>query len=79
MRQTKNIGRFGIRAVAALLATGSVFQMSSCSIGDDGALSAFANPRALSELGNDLFEASPLGRLLGGIDGSLEIRVGDGE
>lgn len=79
MRQTKNLGRFGIRAAIAVLATGSVFQLSSCSIGDDGTINAFANPRALSDFGNELFEASPFDRLLGDIDGSLEIRVGDGQ
>lgn len=71
--------RLGRRAVFAAIAAGSVFQMSSCSINDDGTINAFANPRALVDLQNELFEASPFGRLLPEVDGTLQINVGDGE
>jgi len=74
----KNRNRsFGRHAVVAAISAGSVFQVSSCNIDDGGVISAFANPAAFADLGNQLFEASPLGRLLGNIQGSVDIQIGN--
>lgn len=61
---------------AVLVATGMVFQVSSCSLGEGGVINAFVDTGALSEIRRELWESSPIGRLFGGIDGSLEVSFG---
>jgi len=76
MRRTKRSWKRGCCAVAAALTTGAVFQLSSCTINEDGVLSAFADPSGFADLGAQWHENSVLGRLLN-IDGSVQINFGE--
>ena len=78
MKKVGNRTKLCCRAVA-LAATGMVFQVSSCTLGEGGVIDAFADTGALSEIGRGLWEASPIGRLLDGFDGSFEVSVGGDE
>ncbi len=68
---------FGIRAVIAAVAAGSAFQISSCSIDENGQINAFADTLAISDLRNQLFDASPIGRWLEGLNDSVENQTGE--
>ncbi len=60
----------------ATLVSGSIFQISSCTVDNAGALSALANPQALS----DLFATTRLGQLINGLgDSSVDIHIGEDE
>ncbi len=63
MQGKKRNGNFVRRALLAVITAGTVFQASSCSIGGDGVINAFADPAAFVELHNQLLDASPLGRI----------------
>jgi hypothetical protein len=76
MRRTKRNWKRGGFAVAAALTTGAVFQLSSCTISDDGVLSAFADPSGFADLGAQWHEDSVLGRLFN-IDGSVQVNFGE--
>ncbi len=79
MQHKKRKWKLGRRAVVAAISAGAVFQVSSCNIDDGRVISAFVDTGALSDLRNQLFEASLLGRLLGDIEGSLEVSIGEDE
>lgn len=79
MHVGRKVFRNRLAGIITAVAAGSAFQISSCSIDNQGALSAFANPQALSDLRNQLFEASPLGQLLDGVSGSINVSVGEDE
>ncbi len=67
MQHEKRKWKLGRRAVVAAITAGAVFQVSSCNINDGGVISAFVDTGALSDLRNQLFEASLLGQLFGDI------------
>jgi hypothetical protein len=50
--------------VVGTLALGANFQLTSCSVDENGMFSAFADPTGLSELRNQLFELSPFAAIL---------------
>ena len=79
MRQVKRNWKPGHRAVVAAITAGAMFQLSSCNIDEGGVISAFADTAAFTDLHNQMFEASPLGQLLGDIEGSLEVSIGGDE
>ena len=63
------------RRIAAALAAGAVFQISSCSVSDEGVITAFADPSGFADLGAQLHEDSLLGRVFD-IGGTVEINFG---
>ena len=79
MQHEKRKWRLGRRAVVATITAGAMFQVSSCNIDEGGVISAFADTGALTDLRNQLYEASPLGQLLGDFEGSLEVSIGGNE
>lgn len=68
--------RRGLRMMLAAVATGTAFQLSSCSLDEGGVLSAFADTGGLSEWRNTLVENSPFGQFLDGVNGSVQVDVG---
>ena len=79
MQPERRKSRLGRRAVVAAISAGTVFQVSSCNIDEGGVISAVADTGALSDLRNQLFEASLLGRLFGHVEGSLDVSTGETE
>ncbi len=79
MQHKKRKWRLGRHAVVAAMSAGTMFQVSSCNIDEGGVISAFADTAAFTDLHNQMFEASPLGQLLGDIEGSLEVSIGGDE
>lgn len=79
MRSVSGMRRALRSAAFVGVAGGTVFQVSSCSVDQSGAINAFADPAGLSSLSNQLFEASPVGQLLDKFHGSVDIHLGADE
>ena len=52
-----------------MMAAGTIFQISSCTLDENGVFNAFADTLALSDLRNQLFENSPFSDIVENFDG----------